>query len=262
MRHRLPGRGVRAAAVAAALGLLVAGCAQGGDVASGPTPQARTLGEASQGATPGEAAAGAAAQQSLTSMGRAARSAVPGAGGPRSPAHPDGEASVVPDPARAAAPPAPAQEQAPRTVPGRALLTVDDLRRTYGGHWRHRAGGADECVVPEGALAERTTSYGTPAGTVVQTVASYGDLRRADAAVLDLRYAAERCGWTDVRDPRIGSAAVTAVDDQGRSMTAVSVDGAVVVLLGSGRVVAGSRWQELVERALGSSCLAAVGGCR
>lgn len=258
MRHRRPYRGLRAAAVATVFGVLAVGCGQTAEVAStsgdpAPQPSREATGQPSS----------QAAERSLASIGRVAPSAKP-----------SDEVSVPPGDPGLDAPPAPgpgvtradaeehAEDPAPRRVPTRASLTVGDLRMTYGGRWEQRPGGADDCVVPEGALAARTTSYGgTPAGTVVQTVASYGDIRRADAAVLDLRYAAERCGWTDVHDPRIGSAAVAADDDQGRSLTAVSADGVLVVLVGTGTVATGWKWDALVDLAIGTSCPAAVGGC-
>lgn len=230
MRYRRPYRGSRAAAATAVLALLTVGCGQTADVASrsgepAPHPSREATGEP------------------LVSLGRVAPSAEPSVEVSRPLADPG-------------------VETAPRRVPMRASLTARDLRTTHGGRWRQRPGGADDCVVPEGALAERTTSYGgTPAGAVVQTLASYGDIRRADAAVLDLRYAAERCGWTDVHDPHIGSAAVAAEDEQGRMLTAVSADGVLVVLVGNASAASGRKWDALVDRAVGTSCPAAVGGC-
>lgn len=230
MRHRRPYRGSRAAAATAVLALLATACGQTSEVASrsgepAPRPTREPTGEP------------------LVSLGRVAPSAEPSVEASRPLADPG-------------------LDKAPRRVPTRASLTARDLRTTYGGRWRARPGAADECVVPEGALAERTTSYGgKPGGAVVQTVASYGDIRRADAAVLDLRYAAERCGWTDVHDPHIGSAAVAAEDEHGRVLTAVSADGVLVVLVGTGGAADSRRWKALVDRAVGTSCPAAVGGC-
>lgn len=259
MRDGRPYRGMRAAAVTAAFGLLVAGCSQGTGAA---TPEGGVTAR-EPGRPAGEVASDEVAEQSSVAVGGAARprGARSQASGPAG--DPPLEPSALgPGPA-GAEPRPPAGDRGPRTVPVRALLTVEDLRRTYGGPWQRRAGGGDACVVPQGALAERTTSYdGTPTGTVTETVAAYGDIRRADAAVLDLRYTAERCGWTGVHDPRIGSAAVAAVDDQGRSMTAVAADGVLVVLVGAGRVATDQEWDALVDLAVGSSCPAAVGGCR
>lgn len=256
MTHRRPHRGLPVAAAAVAFGLLVTGCGQAGqeaDAASTPsTPSA---------AADSSTSAERTGERPLAAIGRAARSAAPDAEVSRPPGDPGLDAAAVPPPVPTA-PRAQTEERAPRTVPARAMLSARDLRRTYGGRWRQHDGATDDCVVPEGALAERTTSYdASPVGTVTQTVASYGDIRRADAAVLDLRYAAERCGWTGVHDPRIGSAAVAAVDEQGRTMTAVAADGVMVVLVGAGRVPSGGQWDALVDLAVGSSCPAAVGGC-
>ena len=230
MRQRRPYRGSRAAAATAVLALLTVGCGQAAEVTSrSEAPSSRSSSEPTG--------------EPLVSLGRVAPSAEPSIEVTRAPV----DAGL---------------DKAPRSVPARASLTARDLRTTHGGRWRQRPGGADDCVVPEGALAERTTSYGgTPSGDVVQTVASYGDIRRADAAVLDLRYAAERCGWTDVHDPHIGSAAVAAEDEQGRVLTAVSADGVLVVLVGTGGAADSRSWDALVDRAVGTACPAAVGGC-
>lgn len=257
MTHRRPYRGLPVAAAAVAFGLLVTGCGQSGQEAdAASTPSASGTVEDSSGPTE------RTGERPLASIGRAAGSAAPDGEVSVPPRDPGLDATAVPTPAPAA-PHAQTEEKAPRTVPARAMLSARDLRRTYGGRWRQHDVATDDCVVPEGALAERTTSYdASPVGTVTHTVASYGDIRRADAAVLDLRYAAERCGWTDVHDPRIGSAAVAAVDEQGRTMTAVAADGVMVVLVGAGRVPSGGEWDALVDLAVGSSCPAAVGGCR
>ncbi len=151
-----------------------------------------------------------------------------------------------------------------RTVPDAAMLTVADLRRLAGGRgWERREGKGDECAAPEGALAVRTIEYGgTRAGSVTQTVATYPDPGASDAAVLVLRAALEHCGWLGVHDPRLGSAAV-AGDDSGRTLTAVSVDGALVVLVGGGDLPRDTgRWTRLVDDALHASCPASPAGCR
>jgi hypothetical protein len=176
------------------------------------------------------------------------------------PGDPGLDAPAMPDPGTAAADPH-AHEEVRRTVPMRAMLTTADLRMAVGGRWERHAGANAECVVPQDAVATRTMAYGgTSAGMVLQTVASYPDTDESDAAVFALREAVEGCGWGDVRDPRIGSAAVAAVDGA-RAMTAVSVEGVLVVLVGTGRVTDGWKWHALVDLAAGSACPAAPDGC-
>jgi hypothetical protein len=176
------------------------------------------------------------------------------------PGDPGLDAPAAPDPGTAPAEPH-GDEEVRRTVPVRAMLTAADLRMTVGGRWQRDPGGAGDCVAVDGAVATRTMSYGgTPAGSVVETVASYAGADGSDAAVLDLRETLERCGWSDVHDPRLGSAAVAARDGA-RTTTAVSVEGVLVVLVGSGKVTDGWRWGTLVDIAAGSSCPAAPDGC-
>jgi hypothetical protein len=147
-------------------------------------------------------------------------------------------------------------------VPVKAMLTATDVEIMLRGRWERRGGGGDECVFPENAVAARTTSYGgASAGTVVETVASYPDSEAANGAVAALRRSAVRCGWHDVRDPRLGSASVSA-DEGNRSLTAVTAEGVVVLLVGTGAVRRdAARWAALVDLALGSSCPAAADGC-
>ncbi len=254
MRSRGPSRGSLVAAAAAVLGLVVAGCSE----------HTELTGTSADGAEQPDGSLAAPSSRSAPApvTPPSGPVATPSREVSLPPGDPGLDAPPAPDPGTAAAVQPLPEEKAPPTVPVRAMLSTADLATTYGGRWERRPGGADDCVVLEGALAERTRSYGgPPAGTVVETVASYGDVRRADAAVLDLRVAAERCGWTGVHDPRVGSAAVTAEDPQGRSLTAVSAEGVLVVLVGQGRVVSGGKWDALVDLAMGSSCPAAVGGC-
>jgi hypothetical protein len=188
----------------------------------------------------------------------------PGPPGPGEPSLPPGDpgldAPAVPDPGTASAGSHPHGE-ARRSVPVRAMLTAADLRMTLGGRWERHAGGGEECVVPDAAAGTRTMTYGgTSAGTVVETVAIYPDADESDAAVLALREAVEACGWQNAHDPRLGSAAVAA-DDGPRVMTAVSTEGVLVVLVGTGKVADGWTWDALIDLASGSACPAAPDGC-
>lgn len=182
------------------------------------------------------------------------------------PGDPGLDAPSVPDPGAAGAD-AHAHGEARRTVPAEAMLNAADVQMMLGGRgWERRSGEGgegDECVAPERAVALRTMAYGgTSAGTVTETVATYADAAAADASVIALRERLEECGWIGVHDPRLGSAAVAADEGGGRSLTAVSVEGALVVLVGTGDLPRDTgRWASLVDLAVGSSCPAAPGGC-
>jgi hypothetical protein len=176
------------------------------------------------------------------------------------PGDPGVGAPSVPDPGDAPVE-AHGAEEARRTVPATAMLTADTVAQLLGGDWQQRDGGLDECVRPAKALGVRSRSYGgTGAGVVVETLATYPDVAAAGAAVEELGSAVRGCGWEGVHDPRLGSASVAA-EDRGRSMVAVSAEGVVVVLVGTGEVTRGVGWSSLVDLALGSSCPAAPGGC-
>lgn len=176
------------------------------------------------------------------------------------PGDPGVDAPSVPDPGTAGADPS-APGRARRTVPVEAMLSADSVRTALGGGWVRKAGGGDECVRPEGALGARAMSYGTSAGLVVETVGTYHDAGAADAAVKAIGAAAAGCGWSGVTDPRLGSASLAA-EDGARSMVAVSSEGVLVLLVGSGDATRDpSRWSGLVDLAVGSSCPAAPDGC-
>jgi hypothetical protein len=250
MRDRL---GTIAPALAA-LGLTVvlAGC--GGEAPVDGSPVAATDGSAT--ARPAATASAAAQQQPNAPAGSTGEQAPPSL----PPGDPGLDAPAVPDPGTAPAEPH-GHEEARRTVPAAAMLTTDTVEMMLGGSWQRHPGGADECVRPGAALGVRSMAYGgSDAGLVVQTVATYRDAETADVAIDRLERVARGCGWNNVRDPRLGSASVAA-DDEARSMVAVSAEGVVVMLVGTGQVTRGVGWTSLVDMALGSSCPAAPDGC-
>lgn len=206
----------------------------------------------------------AAERDSSTGVVRDVTSAAPAPS--KAPSLPPGDpgldAPAAPDPGTASADPHGHDEAAKRKIPAAAMLTAETVRMAMGGTWSRRTGGADECMRPEGALGARSMSYGGSPGTlVVETVSTYRGAKAADEAVADLGGAAAECGWTVEGDPRLGSASVAA-KDQGRSMVAVSAEGVVVLLVGSGDVTRPAwRWSSLVDLALGTSCPAAPDGC-
>lgn len=241
------------ATVVATLALGAAGCGQTPDEVQGSADTVATVdvsGNLEPGSRPGDDA-----DRSSEKKGKpAGEPSLP-------PGDPGLDAPAVPEPAPEAAGD---HDEAParRTVPRSAMLTADTVSMVLGGRWASHAGGGDECLRPENALGTRTTSYGgTDAGIVVESVATYPDSAAADAAVAALGRAATGCGWDGEGDPRLGSASVTA-SQPGRAMTAVSSEGVVVLLVGSGDVTRkAARWGSLVDLALGTSCPAAPDGC-
>ena len=177
------------------------------------------------------------------------------------PGDPGLDAPAVPDPGTASAEPH-GHGEARRTVPVSAMLTADTVGMVLGGGWQRRSGGGDECVRPQGGLGVRTMSYGgSVEGLLVETVATYADAGAADAAVAALGDSAGDCGWSAGPDPRLGSASVAATDGA-RSMAAVSAEGVLVLLVGTGEFTGNrARWGSLVDLALGTSCPAAPDGC-
>lgn len=247
------GRSVAVAALVA--GLLLGGCGQG------PSDPGRVASE-------GLAAVEVAEPETPASTAPETKPSAPAMKKPRAtapsslpPGDPGLDAPAVPDPGTDG-PDAHGDEPARRTVPVGAMLTADTVSMMLGGRWAAHADGGDECVRPEGALGSRTMSYGgTAAGLVVETVATYENAKAADAAVAALGRSAQGCGWTSVRDPRLGSASLSATEGP-RSMVAVSTEGVLVLLVGTGDFTRDAgRWGSLVDLALGTSCPAAPDGC-
>lgn len=178
------------------------------------------------------------------------------------PGDPGLEAPEVPEPGLDE--PEPSEEEAPARVdvPADAMLDAETVGMMLGGSWQAHPGDGDECLRPEGALGQRSMSFGGSVdGLVVQTVATYPNDKAADAAVTALGDTAAGCGWIAQPDPRLGTASVAA-DDGPRTMTAVSAEGVVVVLVGTGEFTADPmRWGSLVDLAVGSSCPAGPHGC-
>jgi hypothetical protein len=179
------------------------------------------------------------------------------------PGDPGLDAPSVPDPGTAA--PEHHDHTPRRTVPETALLAAEDVATALGGSWSRQAGQAEPCTLPRGDLARRTMAYTARPGRLTQSVLTYRDAAAADRAVRDLTDRLAGCGWSVGRDPRLGSTSVTA-SGRGATLTAVSVEGVAVVLVGAGRhgggaAVGAGRWSWLVDLALGSSCPAAPDGC-
>lgn len=233
---------LRMAGAAAVLGVLVAGC--GSDVTAGAGP-AEVSGSPT--VTP--------------SSSTPSTSPTPSPSPSLPPGDPGLEAPEAADPGTK--PPAPEKpEEARRDVPVEALLDAETVGMVLGGRWQSRPGGQDECLRPAGSAGERSMSFGGAVeGIVVQTLATYADEAAADAAVKSLGTTAAECGWTAKPDPRLGTASVAAGDGP-RTMTAVSAEGVVVLLVGTGDFTGDPlRWGSLADLAIGTSCPAAPHGC-
>jgi hypothetical protein len=229
---------------------LLAGC---GGAGSASVTAAGDAAEVAATTTPVSPSAAAVSSEAAGAASEAPAPSLP-------PGDPGLDAPAVPDPGAA-----PVEEEAHgeprRRIPAAALLTPATVQTVAGGGWRQHPGGGDECLSPSGSLGARSMSYGgSDAGLVVETVATYRDARAADRAVKTLAAQAEQCGWTGIGDPRLGSASAAGTDAE-RSMVAVSAEGVVVLLVGTGPVTAEGTWASLVDLALGSSCPAAPDGC-
>jgi hypothetical protein len=214
-----------------------------------------------QGAAPGTAPVGDSGEVSVAGHPASAQS--PSAAEPSlPPGDPGLDAPQAPDPGTAGPDPHGHDEEALRVVPDAALLTAGTVRMVLGGSWERRAGGGEECLRPQDAVATRSMTYGgSVEALLVQTVSTYPDAASADRAVAGLGEAAVGCGWTAGPDPRIGSASVAAADGP-RTMTAVSAEGVLVLIVGTGDLTRDQvRWGSLVDMALGTSCAAAADGC-
>lgn len=179
------------------------------------------------------------------------------------PGDPGVEAPEVPEPGIDEPEPEPQEEASAKVdVPPDAMLDAETVGMMLGGRWQAHPGDGDECLRPDGALGQRSVSFGGSVdGLVVQTVATYPNDSGADAAVTALGDTAVGCGWTVQPDPRLGTASVAA-EEGPRTMTAVSAEGVVVLLVGTGDFTSDPmRWGSLVDMAVGSSCPAGPHGC-
>lgn len=239
----------RTAVGLAAAVLLVSGCTgQGGQ--AGP-PEAAPSGTGSSSSP--------AADEQLSEGPDAQHSAPPDAQESVPPGDPGVDAPSAPDPGAGSA--GPELGGARRQVPPSALLTAKTVRTTVGGSWARHGEGGDECVIPEGAVGLSSVSYGSAGGLLVETVATYPSQSAADSAVSAMGEMASDCGWRRAPDPRLGSASVAAKDSS-RSLVAVSTEGVVVMLIGSGKVARDNGgWASLVDLAVGTSCPATTEGC-
>jgi hypothetical protein len=155
-------------------------------------------------------------------------------------------------------------------VPASALLDAATLVAVAGGDWAAAPAPAGWCASPRtpGSAASRDQLLTSTGGRLVQSVSAYGRARRAVRAVATATTRLQSCGFTVVRDPRLGEASElltrTGADGSNQpdqTVVVLAAQGVGVVLLASGTPVAPNVWDSLVDLALGSSCAAAAEGC-
>jgi hypothetical protein len=153
-------------------------------------------------------------------------------------------------------------------VPASALLDVQTVGAVAGGSWSAAdPAGDDTCLAADqggaptrsGVLAADDAS-----GRLVQSVATWPTARAARDAVVGVGAALESCGFTAAGDPRLGEASAAfdrTVDGAQQHAVVIAVEGATLVLAGSGSAAAPGAWESLADVAMGSACAAGVHGC-
>ena len=153
-------------------------------------------------------------------------------------------------------------------VPAAALLDVQTVGAVAGGTWSAAApAGDDACVAADqGGAPTRSVVLGADdaTGRLVQSVATWPTARSARDAVVGVGAALEACGFTAAGDPRLGEASAAfdrTVDGAQQHAVVIAVEGATLVLAGSGSAAAPGAWESLTDVAMGSACAAGVHGC-
>lgn len=153
-------------------------------------------------------------------------------------------------------------------VPASALLDVQTVGAVAGGSWSPaEPTGDDACVAADqgGAPTRPVVLTADDAGgRLVQSVATWPSSRAARAAVVGVGSALESCGFAAAGDPRLGEASAAfdrTVDGAQQHAVVIAVEGATLVLAGSGTAAAPGVWESLADIAMGSACAAGVHGC-
>jgi hypothetical protein len=157
-------------------------------------------------------------------------------------------------------------------VPASALLDAQTVGAVTGAVWS-AAGGADGTGADDACVAADQGAAPTRAavlvaddgsGRLVQSVATWPTARAARTAVLGVGSALEACGFTAAGDPRLGEASAAfdrTVDGTQQHAVVIAVEGATLVLAGSGTAAEPGVWESLADVAMGSLCAAGVDGC-
>jgi hypothetical protein len=154
-------------------------------------------------------------------------------------------------------------------VPASALLDVQTVGGVAGGTWGAPADASadDACLaVDQGGAPTRSVVLAADdaGGRLVQSVATWPSAKAARAAVVGVGSALEACGFTASGDPRLGEASAAfdrTVDGAQQHAVVIAVEGATLVLAGSGNAAAPGVWESLADIAMGSACAAGVHGC-
>ncbi|HEX2177764.1 MAG TPA: hypothetical protein VHG70_17820 [Nocardioidaceae bacterium] len=158
------------------------------------------------------------------------------------------------------------EEPAQRTVPAEAMLDAQTVSAVLGGDWQPADAATMESLSTD-AVAERSAAFSTGgvdgSGGLLQYVATHRSLAAADRAVGALAGQLANRGWTQLRNPRLGTASTALRSGDGsRTAVVISAEGVTVALVGSGAATAHrGGWTSLQDLALGSSCAAAPHGC-
>lgn len=189
----------------------------------------------------------------------------PGLSGSPTPTRPPG------DPGPGDPTPAESHDEEPvDEVPDVALVDAETLGALAGGSWSAVATPSD-CTGtspsgPAEATASRTAALASDGGRLVESIASFGSVRAASAAVTAAADSLTDCGFSVTGDPRLGDASrelTRAASGSAEAERAVvlAAEGVAVVLVASGSAAAPGAWESLADIALGSSCAAAPHGC-
>lgn len=159
-------------------------------------------------------------------------------------------------------------------VPAAALLDAQTVGAVAGGAWTVVSDSdgtgptADDACVTADQVAAPTRGSVLAAddgsGRLVQSVATWPTARAARTAVVGAGSALEACGFTAAGDPRLGEASAAfdrTVDGAQQHAVVIAVEGATLVLAGSGTAAAPGVWESLADVAMGSLCAAGVHGC-
>ena len=153
-------------------------------------------------------------------------------------------------------------------VPASALLDVQTVGAVAGGSWAPADASGDDACLAAGQGGAPTRSgvlvADDASGRLVQSVATWPTPRAARDAVVGVGAALEACGFTAAGDPRLGEASAAfdrTVDGAEQHAVVIAVEGATLVLAGSGSAAAPGAWESLADVAMGSACAAGVHGC-
>lgn len=147
------------------------------------------------------------------------------------------------------------------TIPDAAMVSTRDLRDFTGMRWSEKPVPAlIACAAAPAPLAAASKSWREPGkGALIQYVTTHSE---ADArtAVRTIAADLKACGAKTVKTMRLGEESVNATLDQVR-VSAVAVEGVVVVMTGVGKIIGEPRWASVFDLAMGTSCAASTHDC-